>query len=83
MANIKNLNIFNYKGNTYTRIIPSPHMYRSQLIRDVTNRGDIFVLNIATGVFTVIPGSGKIEALAVTVRKKAKAVPTTQLKLAL
>jgi len=72
---------FQYKGRTYTRILPSPRLYNSTTVRDVTNRGSIFALCLGTGYFTILPGRGKIEVTEVAVRKLPKSTPTTQLKL--
>ena len=52
---------FQHKGRTYTRIFPSPRMYNSLTVREATNRGDIFAMNVDTQQFTILPGSGKTE----------------------
>jgi hypothetical protein len=51
------MHTFIHNGSRYTKIIPSKKLFNSSLIHEVVTRGDFFALNIATGQFTVLPGS--------------------------
>lgn len=49
------MEFFTYKGNIYTKIIPSKRLFNSTMVHDVVTRGDMFALNVNTGLFTVLP----------------------------
>ena len=75
------MKVFVYKGKRYVRIFPSPRIYNSQTVREVTNRGDIFAMNIDNQHFTVIPGRGYTQAQEMNVVKQRNSEPVRQLKL--
>lgn len=52
---------FIYNGQTYIRLIPGKKLFQSTMVHEVVNRGDIFGMNIQTQVFTIIPGTAKVE----------------------
>lgn len=57
----RHLNIFIHNGAPYLRCIPAKNLVRSSLIYEVLTRGDIFAINLNTGILTVI--SGKAEGV--------------------
>ena len=49
------LHTFNHNNTTYVKIIPSKKLFNSTMIHEVVNRGDVFALNLSTGIFTILP----------------------------
>jgi hypothetical protein len=58
---------FIYNGRTYLRIIPGKRLFQSTLVHEVVNRGDVFGVDIATSVFTIIPGTAQVTHIDLTV----------------
>ena len=52
--------VFLYKQIPYQKIIPSKRLFNSTTIHEVVTRGDIFALNLLTGIFTVLPQGADI-----------------------
>lgn len=63
---------FIYKDRTYIRLIPGKNLFKSTMVHEVVNRGDIFALDVQTQVFTIIPGTAKVEHIDVTCIVAAK-----------
>lgn len=55
------LNTFIYNSELYIRLIPSKNMFRSTMVHEVVNRGDIFAMRVKDQQFTVIPGTAQVE----------------------
>ena len=49
------LKTFTHNNQLYTKITPSKKLFNSTLIHEVINRGDVFALNLETGIFTILP----------------------------
>lgn len=71
---------FIYKDRTYIRLIPGKNLFKSTMVHEVVNRGDIFGMDIETQVFTIIPGKSQVEHIdihampsAATIAKEMKA----------
>lgn len=56
----------------YTRIIPAKKLFNSTMIHEVVNRGDIFALNVNTGIFTVISGKEQVNFIDVIILADTK-----------
>lgn len=54
------LNTFTYAGQLYVRIVPSKQMFRSTMVHEVVNRGDVFAMRVSDQQFTVIPGTAQV-----------------------
>lgn len=52
---------FIHNGEVYLRCIPSKALFRSTMVHEVVNRGDIFAMNVNTQEFTIIPGKSEVE----------------------
>lgn len=52
---------FTYQGDLYIRCIPGKQLFRSTMVHEVVNRGDIFALRVSDQLFTVIPGTAQVE----------------------
>lgn len=52
---------FIYQGKTYLRAIPGKNLFKSTMVHEVVNRGDIFALEVETQRLTIIPGSAQVE----------------------
>jgi hypothetical protein len=48
--------VFHYKGFLLMKCEPARCMFSSKMVRDVVNRGDVFVVNIRTGYLTLMTG---------------------------
>lgn len=51
---------FTYKDELYIRCIPSKALFKSTMVHDVVNRGDIFALRVSDQVMTIIPGKAEV-----------------------
>lgn len=51
---------FVYNGDAYIRCIPSKPLFRSNLIHEVVNRGDVFAMRIKDQVLTIVPGTAEV-----------------------
>lgn len=54
------LNCFEYKGDTYARVIPGKRLFQSTMVHEVVNRGDIFALRLKDSILTIIPGTAEV-----------------------
>jgi len=41
----------------WVRVIPAKTLFRSTMIHEVVNRGDVFVVDLTTGLLTIIDGA--------------------------
>lgn len=55
------LKSFYYNGDLYIRLVPSKSMFRSSMVHEVVNRGDVFAMRVSDQQFTVIPGKAKVD----------------------
>jgi len=51
---------FTYESELYIRIIPAKSLFRSTLVHEVVNRGDIFAIRVSDSTLTVIPGTAQV-----------------------
>jgi hypothetical protein len=77
------LEVFMYNGVPYMKVTPVKALFNSTMVHEVVNRGDIFVVNMLSGVLTVVPNitlRNRLDALmdspiqkldALTVRARA------------
>lgn len=54
MPNIQ-LPTFTHNKQLHLKITPAKKLFNSTLIHEVINRGDVFALNLSTGIFTILP----------------------------
>lgn len=45
----------------YIRVIPGKNLFKSSMIHEVVNRGDIFALRVRDSILTIIPGTTKVD----------------------
>lgn len=43
-------------GELFIRLTPAKNLFRSSLIHEVVNRGDVFVMSFPEGKLTILPG---------------------------
>lgn len=55
------LNTFIYNEELYIRCIPAKSLFKSSLVHEVVNRGDIFAVRVSDQVLTIIPGKSQVE----------------------
>ena len=55
------MNTFTYNNELYIRCIPSKALFKSTMIHEVVNRGDIFALRVRDQMLTIIPGTAQVE----------------------
>ena len=51
---------FTYNNELYIRCIPGKNLFKSTMVHDVVNRGDIFALRVSDQVMTIIPGAAAV-----------------------
>ena len=51
---------FTYNNDLYIRCIPGKNLFKSTMIHDVVNRGDIFALRCRDQMLTIIPGDANV-----------------------
>jgi hypothetical protein len=51
------LNLFEYEGKQYIKVIPSKTLLRSTTLFEIVTRGDTLALELDTGILRVIPTS--------------------------
>ena len=49
------LQTFIHDNQLHLKITPSKKLFNSTLIHEVVNRGDVFALNLQSGIFTILP----------------------------
>ena len=59
------LKFFRYNGELYMRVIPAKSLFRSSMIHEVVNRGNIFAVRMSTGYLTIVPGNATVEHLEI------------------
>ena len=52
---------FIYQDRTYIRLIPGKMLFRSTMVHEVVNRGDVFAMDIQTQQFTIISGKADVK----------------------
>lgn len=52
---------FIYDSEIYIRCIPAKSLFKSSLVHEVVNRGDIFAIRVSDQVLTIIPGKSQVE----------------------
>lgn len=51
---------FTYNNELYIRCIPGKNLFKSTMIHEVVNRGDIFAVRVRDQVLTIIPGDAEV-----------------------
>lgn len=51
---------FIYNGRRYIRCVPAKSLFRSTMVHEVVNRGDVFAVDVETQMLTVIPGNAAV-----------------------
>ena len=52
---------FTYNNELYIRCIPGKNLFKSSMVHEVVNRGDIFAVRVRDQVLTIIPGTAEVE----------------------
>jgi hypothetical protein len=52
---VKAQKVFVYQDRPFMKVVPSKALFRSTTIHEVVTRGDIFAVNLSTGILTVLP----------------------------
>ncbi len=59
------LKLFKYKDEIFLRVVPGKNLFRSSMVHEVVNRGDIFAVRMSDSILTIIPGTAEVEQLSV------------------
>jgi len=62
------MKMFLYQDELYLRVVPGKNLFRSSLVHDVVNRGDIFAVRCSDQQLTVIKGTSQVQHLEGTVQ---------------
>ena len=52
---------FTYNNDLYIRCIPGKNLFKSTMVHEVVNRGDIFAVRVRDQMLTIIPGTAEVE----------------------
>ena len=70
-------------GELYIRVIPSKSLFKSTMIHEVVNRGDVFAIRVADSALTIISGKLAVEHSSHRLEKIEKSETKTSIKSAL
>ena len=56
---------FIHNDDIYIRAIPSKALFKSTMIHEVVNRGDIFAIRVKDQLLTIIPGTAQVTHITV------------------
>ena len=51
---------FTYNNDLYIRCIPGKNLFKSTMVHEVVNRGDIFAVRVRDQMLTIIPGDAVV-----------------------
>lgn len=54
------LKAFIFQEDLYIRAIPGKNLFKSTMVHEVVNRGDIFAVRVKDQCLTIIPGSAAV-----------------------
>ena len=52
---------FTYNNDLYIRCIPGKNLFKSTMVHEVVNRGDIFAVRVRDQMLTIVPGTADVE----------------------
>lgn len=61
------LKAFIFQEDLYTRAIPGKNLFKSTMVHEVVNRGDIFAIRVKDQCLTIIPGSAVVTHLTLDI----------------
>lgn len=51
---------FTYNNELYIRCIPGKNLFKSTMVNEVVNRGDIFAVRVRDQLLIIIPGDAEV-----------------------
>jgi hypothetical protein len=57
---------FYYNNELYIRCIPGKNLFKSTMVHEVVNRGDIFAIRVKDQLLTIISGQAEVEHIEIT-----------------
>jgi hypothetical protein len=57
---------FYYNNELYIRCIPGKNLFKSTMVHEVVNRGDIFAVRVKDQLLTIISGNADVEHVEIT-----------------
>jgi ribosomal protein L16/L10AE len=52
---------FRYEGELFLRVVPAKPLFKSSMVHEVVNRGDVFAVRLSNGQLTIVPGTATVE----------------------
>jgi len=52
---------FLYNNDFYIRAVPGKNLFKSTMVHEVVNRGDVFAVRIRDQILTIIPGTAEVK----------------------
>lgn len=52
---------FIFQDELYIRTVPGKNLFKSSMVHEVVNRGDIFAIRVRDSLLTIIPGKAEVE----------------------
>jgi hypothetical protein len=56
----KSMKAFYHNNELYIRCIPGKNLFKSTMVHEVVNRGDIFALRVKDQLLTIVPGNANV-----------------------
>ena len=56
---------FYYNSALYIKCTPAKSLFKSTMVHEVVNRGDVFALRVSDNVLTIIPGTAQVQLIEV------------------
>ena len=58
---------FLYKDELFIKVIPGKNLFKSTMVHEVINRGDIFAVRLSDNLLTILDGNIEVEHLVLTI----------------
>lgn len=70
-------------GELYIRVIPSKALFKSTMIHEVVNRGDVFAIRVSDSTLTIISGKLAVEHSKHSLEEAIKTPPPPKVDVAM
>lgn len=54
------LKAFYWNNVLYVRLVPGKSLFRSSMVHEVVNRGDVFAMRVSDQLLTIVPGKAQV-----------------------
>lgn len=61
---------FIFQDELYIRVIPGKNLFKSTMVHEVVNRGDVFAVRVRDSLLTIVGGTENVTHLDVTLKNE-------------